>query len=186
MKTTLQKSCRQKWAIHINTTHPDKDTYGAIVLTHSKSLVVFQEERAFELDGINILPRTSIESVRDTEVEQCCNLILRENGQMRRLSGAKWIRELKTIRQAIQVLYQRKIWPAIEVVWDDQSALYIGPITAVTNRNFRLLCYDAAGEWEKEYTIAHREVFRIDFWGAYTNHFNAHMKASSNPVPRTP
>lgn len=173
---TLRKSQLEKWAIRVRTRHPDKDNYDGVVLTFSRSLVVLQEEENFEFAGVMVLPRTSIKSLRDNKYDKCANEILRQNGQMRRLTRAAWVRELQTVRQTILEVKKRGIWPAIETVRQGESALYIGPILHATQRSLTLRCYDAAGKWEDEYTIAYREIFRIEIWSAYTKHFNAYMK----------
>ena len=70
----------------------------------------------------------------------------------------------------------------LEIVFDEgtNSAFYLGPITNVNTKHFSIMCYDAAGKWEKEYQLDYNEVFKIEFDSKYCNHFNSFMKYKDN------
>jgi len=147
-------------------------------MANHKNLIILHEEENFELKGIVVLPRHNIKSLRDNKYDKCGNSILRHNGQINFLSRSRWIRQLKSIRQTIEELHKRRIWPGIETVTGNDSAYFLGPIVDTTQRSFNLHCYDAAGQWEDIYKITYKEVFAIEFWNAYTRHFNEYMRGT--------
>lgn len=179
LEQKFDKSLKNNWFILFETLHPDGDSYDGVV-THNKSdFIALREEKDFELDGIVIIPKKFIKKIRDGKFEKCGNAIIRQNGEIEKISAPDWIEACENVGQLIKALKRKGIWAAVEIVFDDQtaSAYYIGPITRAGARDFDIRCYDAAGQWEKEYTISYDEVFRIEIDSKYSNHFNRYMKS---------
>ena len=172
---------RSKRFIQIRTIHPDGDAYEGIVLHFGRSLVVMHEVRDLFFDGILVFPKRAIKRARNGKFEKCANDIIRHSGQISALSGAKWIKSLGSIQDAVNALRSRGVWPAIETVRDGESALYLGPITSVGSHDFDMLCYGSDGEWEGEYRLPFGEVFKMEFNSMYTNAFNSYMKEMRPP-----
>ncbi len=178
MNKRIAKSLNDKYCIRLATNHPDKEAYDGIVIHKTRSLVVICEIHDFEVDGIIAFPRIRIEKVMDSDLEECENKIIRMNDEIRNIKKPKWLGKMNSIGELIQYLCKKKIWPAIEIIHkDNESALYVGPITKAGRTKFSIYCYDAAGDWEQEYTLNNSDVFRVEFNSKYTNHFNSYMKS---------
>ncbi len=178
MNKRITKSLTDKHCIRFATNHPDEDVYNGIVIHKTRSLVVICVISDFEVDGIIAFPRKRIEKVRDDDSEICENKIIRMNGEIRKIKKPKWLVKINTIGELIQYLCKKKIWPAVEIIHEDnEGALYIGPITEAGKNKFTIYCYDAAGDWEQEYTLNNSDIFKIEFNSKYTNHFNSYMKS---------
>ena len=101
------------------------------------------------------------------------------NGEIEKIEVPEWIAGCENIKEVIASIKRRDIWAAIGTLFNEQtdSALYLGPITRTGTENFFLKCYDAAGEWEKEYELSYDEIFRIEFDSRYCTHFNKYMRS---------
>ncbi len=174
-----QKSKDGCLSLRFKTTHPDGDAYDGIVVGIKRRLIVLQEERDFELDGLMVFPKRVIKGYRDGGFERCCNKILRDNGQINRLRSPSWLALCNSIPQVLEELKHRDIWPAVETVFNDgkDSALYLGSIEYIEKDSFELLCYSSDGEWEGLYELDYDEIFGIGFNSKYCNYWNAFMKA---------
>jgi len=159
------------------TKHPDGDTYDGIVLGVDRSIVVFQDTSEFSIEGVSILPRKWITEIRDGEFEDCYDKILRQNNEIKNLNRKKWVNELSSVKEAIEVIHKKSIWPSIEVYdGNKETAMFLGPITDVRASKLSVHAYDAAGNWEEEYDIKYTEVFCIQLFNQYTERFNKYME----------
>ncbi|MCA1614200.1 MAG: hypothetical protein LC800_08665 [Acidobacteria bacterium] len=173
-----EKSLAEKWCMRFKTTHPDGDNYDGIVTHVKRDFIVLREEDDFELDGLIVLPKRFIKGVRDGKYDRCCNEILRENSELKKLRPARWLDSCVTLPQVFAALKRRDIWPAVEIMSGEKNAgFYIGPISEVADADFSIACYDAVGNWEGIYELSYREVFRVEIESRYCKHFNAYMRA---------
>ena len=173
-----RKSLTKKWCMRFKTNHPDGDAYDGIVTHIKPRFIVLHEEKDFAFDGLVVLPKKNIKGFRDGAYERCFNEILRHSGAIKELRRVPWLRNADSIPRLIAALMQRDIWPAIETIDDARtdSSFYIGPITGVFADRFTIMHYDATGEWDAEYELEFREVFRIEFGSKYCEQFNAYMR----------
>src|SRR5436190_84165 len=104
-----QKSQTGQRSMRFCTTHPDHDKF----------------------DGVVILPKRWIKSIRDEDHDEIANQILRFSGMINNLRVLEWLDSCETIYQLLNALKEREIWPAIEILFgkERKSALYIGPLT---------------------------------------------------------
>jgi len=174
-----QKSFAQQWCMRFETVHPDGDNYDGVITHIKPEFIILREEESFELDGVILLPKRFIKSIRDGKYDKCCNQIIRANGAMKKLRAPRWLGSCETIPQVISSMMRRKIWPGVEIIFNQgsDSAFYLGPITQVGDEQFFIKSYDAAGKWEKEYQLSYDEIFRIELDSKYCNHFNAFMRS---------
>ncbi len=177
------KSLDEQCCLRFKTRHPDGDTYDGVV-THIKSgFIVLRQVMDFEFDGLMILPKRSITGYRDGKCESCQNRILIERGELQRVRPTRWLDSCTTLADVSRELIARKIWPAVETLFNDntESDIFIGPITRLAEDGFRLRSYDAAGNWQKEYEITFDEIFSIRLDCNYVKRFNTHMR-TRNPT----
>jgi hypothetical protein len=173
----IKKSFAESWCMKFKTRHPEGDSYDGIVVHLTNEFVALQTLDDFEFDGVNVFWKSALKGFRDNKFDICMNGILHNNGQLRRLRIPLWLKKCETFSDLILTLKKREIWPAIEVIGEDDSGcLYIGPITAIEKANFSVECYDAAGKWDGVAKFGFNEVFRLEFGTRYTKHFNNYMK----------
>jgi hypothetical protein len=172
--------------MRFKTRHPDGDNFDGVVVHIGRTFIVLREEIDFEFDGIVLLPKKAIRSVRDGKFESCWNEILQENGALSRMKVPSWVARCETVQDFLRTLQKWSIWPAIEMLFDDGStALYLGPIESVSDDGFSTKCYDAAGQWENGYSFRWSEIFKVEFDSRYCNHFNRYMRAKTSREQRT-
>ena len=178
-----RKSKEERWCLRLKTVHPDGDTYDGVVTDIKRGLIVLREERDFEFDGLVVLPKKVIKGYRDGRFETCCNAILRNNGQIKRVRSPRWLAACDTVPQIIAALKRQDIWPGIELIVGDgnDAAFYLGPIVRVRKDGFSLRGYDADGTWEGVCDIKYDEVFRIEIDSKYCKYFNAYMQSKDGP-----
>jgi hypothetical protein len=93
-----------------------------------------------------------------------------------------WLRGCESVADVLSKMMRKSIWPGIETLCDDgSSAFYLGPLQGVTKGTVSILCYDAAGQWEKTYTLRLDEVFRVEFDSQYCKLFNRYMRSKAAP-----
>ena len=184
MKRTLQKSLNEKWCVRLTTSQPSGDAFDGVVIHIGKSIVALREFRDFQADGVLVFPKKSLAEVRDGELEVCENKIIKHSGEIRNINKMKWLAGIDTVEDLIRVISKRKIWPAIEQIISDDSALFVGSIVEVKNKFFEIYCYDAAGQWEGTKNIDYKKVFRVEFKSRYLNYFNDYMKPSYQALQR--
>ena len=178
LELCYRKSLEGRWSMRFKTRHPDGDNYDGVILHIGEQFVVMREERDFEFDGLIVLPKKVVRGVRDGEFERCANEILRHNGELARLKVPSWIGRCATISDILVTAAKRRIWPGIEMLFNDGStAFYLGPIESVSGEGFETRCYDAAGKWEKRYSLRWEEIFRVEIGSRYCTHFNKYMRA---------
>lgn len=182
LEKKINKSLEKKWGVRFKPTHPDKDNYDGVVICNKDDFIVLRQEEDFEFDGVVIIPKKFIKNIRDGKYEKCCNEILRQNGQLEKITVPDWIFECENLNQVLSSLKNLDIWAAVETVSSKNSAFYIGPITKVGRKKFNLYCYNAAGKWESEYTLPINEIFKIEFDNKYCNHFNDYMQSKAEEV----
>ncbi len=179
-----QKSMDGCLSLRLKTRHPDGDVYDGIVIEIKRRFIVLQTVSDFEIDGIMVFPKRFIKGYRDGKFEKCWDQVLRDNNQIERLQSPSWLAQCNSIRDVLEELKRRDIWPAVEIVSNDgeDSWFYLGPIVLIDKDIFELLGYSADGEWEpiEVYEIEYDEVFRIEFNSKYCNHFNAFMRAKED------
>ena len=184
MNKHLSRSKNRKGVIRIRTKAPDGMNIDGIVLQEARSFVSLLVVEDFEPDGIVVVPKKWIKGIRDGKFEACATEMIRFSGTLERTEPFAWPSNLTSLAEVCAYLKERDIWPAVEIIYNgDDSAFYIGPITEISKRSLRLYCYDAAGQWEKEYEIDFAEIFRIEFESRYARNFNAFMKTRPKPNP---
>lgn len=176
-----RKSKDERWCLRLKTVHPDGGSYAGVVTDIKRNFIVLHKECDFEFDGLVVLPKRVISGFRDGRFEKCQNEILRQNKAIRRVRSPRWLDSCATLPQVVGRLRRQHVWPGVEILFNNgtDSAFYLGPIIRLTDDTFFLRCYDATGEWEKEYEIEYSEVFRIEFDSKYCNYFNAYMTSRS-------
>jgi len=176
-----RKSLEQRWCLQLKTSLPDDDVYRGIVTHDRPRFIALASLVDFAFDGVEILPKKYIRGYRDSDFERCTNEIIRSNGALEGLTPLSWLDSVQTIRELLAEVHKRDIWPGVELLKRDanRTAFYIGPVLEVRKSDFDLNCYDAAGEWEKEYELPLRDVCRISLGDRYTTEFNRYMRAKS-------
>lgn len=182
LKQDLAALADSHWAIQVRTKHPDGTTIDGVVLDDKKTYIVLQEISSFEPDGVIVLPKKWIKSIRNGKIEKCMNEVLQQQPAIDYGAVGASYRAFDKIEELIMHLHVADIWPAIEVLFNGQASLYMGPVTAVGKRSFTLACFDAAGEWEKEYELEYREIFKIEIDSKYVAHLNAYMRRKPAPA----
>lgn len=183
MNEHLDTSKARNRVIRIRTKHPDETSFDGIVLQNDKSFTALRKIDDFEPDGIVVVPKKWLKSIRDSKFEDCISEVVRFSGTLQRVDLVEWPSGLANVPDVLAYLKERDLWPAIEIVYSGGSPLYLGPITKITNETVRIYCYDGAGEWEKEYDIDLAEIFKIEIESRYTRLFNAYMKTRRKPPP---
>jgi hypothetical protein len=175
-----QKSRDQKWSLRFGTYHPDDDKFYGVVTHIQKPFIVLREHYSFVFDGVVVLPKKVIKGCRDNEFDRCANEILRHSGTIKDARAPRWLSHCTTLKQILEKLQKKDIWPAIEIIYKrgskTETELYIGNITRIEKDAFWIYDYDAAGKWQKECEIKYSEIFKIEFDDNYTRHFNAYMR----------
>ena len=182
MLETLRKSLEEKWYIRIRLKQPENDHYDGIVTHIGRSVVVLAQIDDFRLDGYRIIPKKYIKSCRDRENESCANAILDMHKVKGQVKPPKWTYQCESMRDVLLQVERRGIWPGLEEIIDNQSAFYIGPVRCSGAREFEMLCYDAAGKWEKWYALEFSDVCGVVVKDNYTERFNSFMR-KTNPPP---
>lgn len=180
LSNKYKKSLEQKWLMRFKTIHPDGDAFDGIVIQNKKNFIVVVEFNNLELDGFVLIPKKVISGYRDLKFEICFNQIIRQNKEFGKIKIPQWIDECDSIQEVLLNLEKRKIWPAIEVIFDEDSAFFIGEIQDVQSDLIKFKSYDAAGKWAYVDTLLSEDIFKIEFNSRYCNHFNTYMK-NSNP-----
>ncbi len=175
---TYKKSLNEKWLIRFKTNHPDGDYYDGIVLKETESFIVLAPELDFEFDGIYILAKKYIKGYRDGKFEECCNKIIRFNGQIKKIKLPVWLNQCNKIEDVFRGIKRHNIWPLVEILFNKnkESDFYIGSIVGGNDKEFGIRSYDSTGEWEKEYVLNYDEVLRIGFNDRYSKNFNRFVK----------
>jgi hypothetical protein len=176
MKKALDAIASSRRAIRIRTKHPDGTVLAGFILRNARSFLVIQEVTSFELDGIIILPKRWLRGICNGKNERGLNSVLQNVMNVASVSIDSAYGKLDTVAEILAHLKAESIWPAIEVVYKREASIYIGPITTVSEKAFKVYCYDAAGEWEKEYELEYSEIFKIEIDSKYVRHFNEYMK----------
>ncbi len=81
----------------------------------------------------------------------------------------------KSVEQVLNLMMKKHVWPIIETVQKNRSSLYIGPLTKVDGKEFKIYCYDAKGKWEGNYKLQYQNIFKIEINSKYGRHFNEYM-----------
>ena len=188
VKTTiLNSSLKNRSIIRLHYQAETEEEYDGIVVQATKRVVVLACEKDFESDGYQVLLRNRIKGYRNSKFEKCCTQIMEQNSQLEKIRPPKWVYDIEDIESVVKKMKKHGIWPAIETIYNSESAFYIGPITSLSPELFKLYCYDAAGKWEKEYEFGFDDVIRIEWASKYCKHFNKFMKMAHNPfLHRTP
>lgn len=174
----FRSSLEQQRVIRVKTRHPDGDNFDGIVTSIKPGILVLVEEVCFEFDGAIVLPKKSIRGYRDGKRERCFNEIIRSNGAMKKCRSPRWLASCQSLPEVMEQLCRRDVWPAVEVIFNKsrESALYLGPITKVSEKHFYQKCYDATGKWEKEYKLSYDEVFKVEIGSKYCKYFNRYVR----------
>jgi len=168
----LRNLTKQKRSVRLYTKHYDGDSYDGIVLSVHPELVLLQVIDNFELRGVVALQTKFLKAVRLGPLEKVVDKIVVQNGQIKKLKCVPWLKKLENVQQMIRECQHRKIWPIVEVQSNKANSFYIGPIAQIDEKSFKLFCYDAKGKWEKNYTLAYKEIIRIEIFDDYSKHFN--------------
>ncbi|MFZ0420835.1 MAG: hypothetical protein WAM04_22225 [Candidatus Sulfotelmatobacter sp.] len=137
---------------------------------------------AFEADGIVVLPKKWILRVRNGQFEEAANAIIRHERTLYTVpSPSMQFARFRTLKELISYLQAQDIWPAIEIIFNKKGIVYMGPISAISNKSFHMQCYSAAGEWTDESEFDYREVFKVEIQSKYVAHFNSYMRTKIPP-----
>ena len=178
MNKKLNKSLEDKCCIRIETNHVDEDEYNGIVIHLTNKMVVLYVVDNFEVDGVIAIPRNRIKGIRSSKFEKCEDIILRNNGEIKKIKKIKWLSNVTDMKELLGNIKKRKIWPIVEIEHKENVySLYIGPLKSLRNRKFDIHCYDATGEWEEEYSLSYLDIFKVEFDSKYAHHFNNYMKS---------
>src|SRR5262245_61389396 len=90
MNENLNKSKAQKKLIRVHTKHPDGTSFDGIVLQNTKSVVSLLKIEDFEPDGIVVVPKKWLKSIRAGKFEACANEVIRFSGTLKREAPFKW------------------------------------------------------------------------------------------------
>ncbi len=172
----LNKSARDHSCVRVTMKRPRGERYDGIVLSHHGGVIVLHLDDGLELGGIVVLPKKLIGSVGYNKHYRCWTEVLRHSGEMSKLSRLRWIKKITSMKQAIEAIHKRGIWPGVETVTRGRSSYYIGPIVSTCQRYFDLRCYDAAGKWEGVYELRYSKISMIQIFDSYTTHFNHYMQ----------
>lgn len=183
MKQKLDNLVKSRSVIKLCTRHPDGTVFYGIVLGNTTLFVVLQELTSFEADGIVVIPKKWITAIHNGKNERCMNEVVQNILSTNGISISNPCEGLKSLRELVGHLQKEDIWPAVEVLYEGKESLYLGPITKVSRRSFSMNCFDAAGEWEKEYELGYNEIFKIEIESRYVKHFSEYMKRK-NGLPR--
>jgi hypothetical protein len=175
-----RKSLEQRWSLRFKTTHPEGDNIDGVVTHNKRKFVVIREERDFRFDGVLVVAKKCLSGFRDAQLEKCHNAILHHTNEIKNAKSPRWLDKCENIHDVLVELKQRSIWPGIEIIYDDDSVFYLGPIEQVHDDSVDLNCYDATGKWEKTYEIDFHEIYRIEFDSDYCNAFNSYMQTISD------
>jgi hypothetical protein len=181
INTSILKTSQKNRSItRLHYQNESEEDYDGIVIHSTNKIVVLACEKDFEFDGYQVLLRDRIKGYRNSKLEKCCGQILSQNKQLEKIRSPRWVYNIDGVDSVIKGIKRYGIWPAIETIYNSESAFYIGPITSISEDQFTLYCYDAAGKWEKEYRIGFDEVIKIEWASKYCTHFNNYMKAANN------
>src|SRR4051812_41247714 len=97
-----KKSLDKKWCMRFKTSHPAGDAYDGIVIHIGRKLIALKQEKDFEFDGIQFLPKQILSGYRDDRYERCFNEILRYNGEIKKIDSPRGFNSLETIRQVVE------------------------------------------------------------------------------------
>ena len=176
----LNTSQKNRSIIRLHYRNESDEDYDGVVVQVTSKIVVLASVVNFEFDGYNILTRERIKGYRNSKYEKCTTQILSQNKQLPKMRPPNWVVSIQGIDSAIKEIKRHGIWPAIETIYNSESAFYIGPITSISQESFKLYCYDAAGKWEKEYEFGFDEAIRLEWGSKYCKHFNKYMRAARN------
>lgn len=178
-----RKSLEQRRVIRLKTIHPKHKAFDGVVLHNGRNFIVLAELAQLEFDGLLVLPKRVISGCRDGAFEEVANQIVHMTGAIKGLKLPAWLGACVTLREALAAVHKRRIWPAVEILYNEDrfAALYLGPFTRISGTRLWQHCYDAAGEWEKEYGYTEYEVFRVELQSRYCRHFNRYMKTRPRP-----
>jgi hypothetical protein len=175
-----RKSKDLKWSMKFSTHHPDGDSYYGIVSHIAKNFIVVMKHDEFVFNGTLVLPKKVIKACRDRNYDTCANAVLRHSGNIRQFKPQRWLDRCQTLKEVLEKLKQKDIWPVVEIMYitgrKTKTAFYIGKITRIEKDAFWIFDYGADGQWQKEWEIKYREVFKVEFDDSYTRYFNAYMK----------
>lgn len=181
VKTSIfNTSLKSRSIIRLHYLAETEENYDGIVVQVTSKVVVFACEKDFEFDGYQVLLRDRIIGYRNSKFEKCYTHIITQNSQLYKIQPPKWVYDIDDIESVVKKIKKHGIWPAVETIYNSESAFYIGPITSISSKLFKLYCYDAAGKWEKEYEFSFGDVIRLEWGSKYCNHFNKFMKETHN------
>lgn len=164
------------------TIHPDGESYDGVVMDVKADFVTIAQESDFEFDGLIVLPRRSLEGYRDGPTDACCNEILRAHNAFATIHYPAWMQRCQSLAELFSGLKARDIWPGVEILVDNDTddEFYLGQLTEVGREEFRLMCYDSEGNWEREFSLRYDQLFRVEINSRYCKRFNAYMKSKAS------
>lgn len=182
MNKSISSFIAQGWLIRLKTKHPDGTEFDCIPVAENKSLVAVQEITAFEADGIVVLPKKWILRIRNGEFERAANAIIRHERTIDNVPAYPVeLSRFSSLKQLISDLRAGDVWPAIEIIHKKKGIVYVGSISDVFDKSFRLQCYSASGEWTEESEFDYAEVFKVEIESKYIAHFNRYMRTKAPP-----
>lgn len=181
----LHRSLDYQWCVRFVTDILDSDSaestvIDGIVAHIGEDFFALWQESDFEIDGMFFLRPWLIRDIRDDEHDECCNNILRQNGQIERLRLPDWLGECELLSEALQAMMSNDVWPAMVHGDETENLYYIGSILSVSAETICVKCYDAIGNWGGEFELDVERLLRIDLDTRYCKHFNNYIRDKNN------
>jgi hypothetical protein len=177
----LNASKRERSIVRIEPFHAGSNRIDGIVLVNRESFVALQVIEDFEDDGAAVIPKGTVESVRRGPFERCATAVYQKTPTRREAKRFKWLTTLRTLPDVVRYLQAHDLWPAVKIADEDETIVYVGKVTKLSDASFAMWCYDAAGEWEREYEVEYDEVIKVEIDSRYLRHFNRYMKRKGLP-----
>ncbi len=132
IKTSIFKESLQKKSIvRLHYQNVVKENYDGVVVHIGKKIIILACVDNFEFDGYQVLLKKRIRGYRNSSIEQAFTKIVTANKENKKLNPPKWVCDLNNVEDLIKAFKKRKIWPAIETIFNKDNCFYIGPISQI-------------------------------------------------------
>jgi len=179
---TLQESLENRAYASFRTIPPDDGRYDGIVFRVTRTLFMFREVNDLAVQGVQIWPKRSVAFHRRGKFERTIDAIIAHR-KMRVPAPPRWLAKVETLADLFRELQKRDVWPVVEMLKEDDTALYLGPVVGVGPDWFEVFHYDADGTWERVSRLGFDSVLRVAIGDSYGDAFNDYMRAKNPPPP---
>lgn len=174
-KQPLRSLLKMRKVVRFLTKHPHNDKYHGVLLAAHEQHLIFRVVDNFRFDGVLVLPMKQLKKVQGGQNEIVFDQIMFKEKKLAVPPCPAWILKAPSIEALVQAMLKRGLWPVVETRRGKETALYLGPVTNAGESSFSLYCYNSYGQWEKEYRLSYRDIFKIEFFDDYSTPFNAYM-----------